>query len=35
MAVLWLILFCVDWYFPIVFIFKTERVTAIPANPYF
>ena len=28
-------LFCIDWHFPIVFIFKTERVTAIPANPYF
>ena len=34
-AVLQPILFCVYWSFPIVSIFKHERVTAIPANPYF
>ena len=30
-----LILFCIYWHFQIVFIFKTKRVTAISAKPYF
>ena len=34
-AVLSPILFWVCWSFSIVFIFKSERVIVIPANPYF